>query len=835
MPRAALTAVLGPTNTGKTHLAIERMCAHSSGMMGFPLRLLAREVFDRVRAIKGNKAVALVTGEEKIVPPDARWLICTVESMPTDRDVAFVAIDEAQLGADPERGHVFTERLLRARGREETMILGSATAAPLVRALLPDAEIIKRPRFSDLSYLGPKKLSRLPKRSAIVAFSAEEVYGIAETIRRSRGGSAVVMGALSPRTRNAQVAMFEAGEVDYLVATDAIGMGLNLDLGHVAFANLSKFDGKRQRRLNVPEMAQIAGRAGRHQRNGTFGILAGGARNAEFTDEEIDRIENHRFAPLDHLFWRNSDLDYTCLDDLIASLEMMPPRIELRAAPEGVDLAVLKILASDETIRSTARSTEAVRRLWEVCGLPDFRQIGPEPHARLVARLFGHLSTPARVIPDDMIASELNRLDSVQGDIGTLTGRIAAVRTWSYVSQRADWLTDHLYWADCARALEERLSDALHAKLIQRFVDRRTTVLMQGTEDLTATRIAFSEDGRVVLEEETIGWLRGFDLKIDPSAPLGERKMIAAAIERQLPREFAVRFKRLCDAPNSEFSFVADMGKEVEIAWRGWPVARLQKGRSLLAPAIKPIAGVSGLAAEMRQGIVSRLRSWLENNTSARLTSLVKLEAMASDPDTPAELRAIVAALSSAAGLAPRQSLEHALSALAPEQRRALKRAGITIGSLDVFHPALLKPEAVRLRLALLAVRDGKPMPPVPMPGLTLLDRPAPALAEASVNAGYRRFGEQFVRIDLVERMARVLHEQRQGKPQFVPDTHIAARIGVGDATMQKIMHALGFRPAPTLTPGAWRWRGRERARPANEASNPSFEALKAWNPRGRP
>ena len=375
--RAPLAAILGPTNTGKTHLAVERMCGHSSGMIGFPLRLLAREVYDRVVKLKGERQVALITGEEKILPPDARYYLCTAESMPVqsgrtggsaggpgDRDFAFVALDEAQLSADPERGHVFTDRLLRARGREETMILGSESLAPMVRALLPKAEIVGRPRFSTLSYAGPTKLSRLPPRSAIVAFSAEQVYAVAEMLRRMRGGAAVVMGALSPRTRNAQVDMFQAGEVDYLVATDAIGMGLNMDVTHVAFAGLAKFDGHRRRRLTTAEMAQIAGRAGRHQRDGTFGVLMlEGEHGAEFRPEEIEAIEEHRFDPLAHLYWRESDLDFRNVEGLIRSLERRPNRVELRAAPEAIDLAVLKRLSSDPEVVARAKGEAPVRRL----------------------------------------------------------------------------------------------------------------------------------------------------------------------------------------------------------------------------------------------------------------------------------------------------------------------------------------------------------------------------------------------------------------------------------------------------------------------------------------
>ncbi|MET1112055.1 MAG: helicase-related protein, partial [Allosphingosinicella sp.] len=456
--RAPLAAILGPTNTGKTHLAVERMAAHSSGMIGFPLRLLAREVYDRVVAMKGVGRVALITGEEKILPKDARWFLCTPESMPMDRDFAFVALDEAQLGADPERGHVFTDRMLHARGREETMILGSETLKPMVRALLPKAEIIGRPRFSTLSYAGPSKLSRLPPRSAIVAFSAEQVYAVAEMLRRMRGGAAVVMGALSPRTRNAQVAMYQAGEVDYLVATDAIGMGLNMDVTHVAFAGLAKFDGHRRRRLTPAEMAQIAGRAGRHQRDGTFGVLTlEGEISAEFRPEELEAIEEHRFAPLDHLYWREGDPDFRSVEALVRSLERRPSEPGLRAAPEAIDLAVLKRLGEDPDVAARALGQEAVRRLWAACGLPDFRKTGPEHHARLVARLYLHLSEGDGRIPHGWYAAQVAQLDNVQGDIETLADRLAGVRTWAYIAHRPDWLAEPAAMAERTREVEERL------------------------------------------------------------------------------------------------------------------------------------------------------------------------------------------------------------------------------------------------------------------------------------------------------------------------------------------------------------------------------------------
>lgn len=826
MSRSTLTAVLGPTNTGKTHLAIERLCAHSSGMMGFPLRLLAREVYDRVRRIKGDASVALVTGEEKIVPPDARWLICTTESMPMERDVAFVALDEAQLGADPERGHVFTDRLLNARGRQETMILGSATIAPLVRAILPEAEIVARPRFSSLTYAGAKKLSRLPPRSAIVAFSAEEVYAIAEAIRRTSGGSAVVMGALSPRTRNAQVAMFEAGEVDYLVATDAIGMGLNLDLKHVAFASLGKFDGRRQRRLFPWEMAQIAGRAGRHQRDGTFGVLSGG-RAVEFDAVEIDRIENHRFASLDHLYWRNAEPDFESLDDLVDSLEAAPFHANLRPAPEAIDLAVLKRLRDDGAVVRSARSPADLTRLWDMCGLPDFRQMGAEFHSRLIAQLWNARHAAGGFIPEEIIGTELVRLDSIQGDIGTLIGRIAGARTWAYVSQRRDWLKDPSLWAERTRALEEKLSDALHAKLTERFVDRRTSLLIKGlahTPD--AAEVRFHEDGRITVEDELLGSIEGFRVKIDPAARHGDSKRLAAAVERALPAELVRRAQALLGSPDRDFAITTAEGHDIAIQWKAHSVATLSPGRHLLAPRSKLHHSLTRLPAPLHTAISARLSQWLGEHVSGKLRFLKIIGEFAEDQAKSPPVRALCASLLAAGGSIARNAVEESLSQFAPDERKQLSKLGLVIGTLDLFHPLLLKPEATRLRLALLATARKRPMPPLPLPGLGLLDRPSFALATAALDAGYRRFGEQMLRMDLVERIARALHDQRDGKVAFLPDKTMATSLGLGQATFDRILRELGFRP-DAVGPGHWRWQGRRRPPRQAPQRKGSFEALR--------
>jgi ATP-dependent RNA helicase SUPV3L1/SUV3 len=810
-----LVAVLGPTNTGKTHLAIERMCAHSSGMIGFPLRLLAREVYDRVVAIKGAGEVGLITGEEKILPPKARWLLCTAESMPMDRDVAFLALDEAQIGADPERGHVFTDRMLHARGREETMILGSEALGGMVRSLMPKAEITKRPRFSTLSYAGAKKLSRLPKRSAIVAFSAEEVYAVAEMLRRARGGAAVVMGALSPRTRNAQVAMFQAGEVDYLVATDAIGMGLNMDLNHVAFASLSKFDGHRQRRLSVSEMAQIAGRAGRHQRDGTFGSLGG---EEMFRPEEIEAIEEHRFPRIEHLYWRDGDPDVSSLVSLIAALEARPGRPELRAAPEATDLAVLKRLADDPLVRERARHPVRVARLWEACGLPDFRKVGPEHHAKTVLRIYRHLTENTGHIPTDWFAAEIARLDEVGGDIPALGGRIAAARTWAYIAHRADWLADPKHWAARTEALEEKLSDALHKKLTERFVDRRTTVLMREIgADPAMLDVTVADDGTVSVEDESIGRLDGFGFTVDPSARVGERKRLLAAAERRLPKERARRAQALVDAPDGEFALVTDT---IGIAWRKSIVARLLPGRTLLEPRIIPDPAIGLLSVVDRERVAQRIETWLAAALHRHLKPLFAMAATGGDLFTPRRVRALLAPLAASGGSVERSAVDGPLNALDGDDRRILRVAGLIVGTLDLYDARLLKPEPMRLIAALQAARAKSPMPVLPPPGATVIDTPDSL-------PGFRRFGAKQVRIDLVERIARALHDRRKARSPFIPDPALATSFGVDAPTFAYILRACGFRAE---SDGNWVWRSRPRAGPPKPTpQSPHFAALESW------
>ena len=814
---APVRAILGPTNTGKTYLAIERMCARSSGVIGFPLRLLAREVYDRVVGLKGANQVALLTGEERIVPPQARYVLCTAESMPVadgkeaqrgdlPRDFAFAAIDEAQLGVDPERGHVFTDRMLRARGREETLILGSDSLKPMIRELLPEAEIVSRPRFSTLRYAGSTKLSRLPPRSAVVAFSAEQVYALAEMLRRFRGGAAVVMGALSPATRNAQVAMFQRGEVDYLVATDAIGMGLNMDVTHVAFAGLEKFDGRRDRRLSIAEMAQIAGRAGRHQRDGSFGTLGlGGDGGASFTDEEITAIEEHRFRALDHLYWRSSELDFTDVGSLIAGLEAPSEDPLLRAAPLAVDLAVLKLIAEDPAVLD--KRGAVARRLWAACGLPDFRKVGPMHHARMVRRIFGYIGEGGH-IPHEWFAAEVARLDNVSGDIEALADRLAGVRSWAYIAHRRDWLADPAKWATRTIEVESRLSDALHERLTQRFVDRRTAVLVRdiGARGSDALPVTVAADGEVSVGPEPIGHLSGFDFRVDPSARLADKRLLLAAAERRLGDELERRAKALLDAPDDAFELIVDDQGSVAVGWQGHLLARLAPGRSLLEPALRTSRALDRLSAQSRAALRGRLEAWLDASVAEHLGALKTLAGAASDPRSSPGIRALAAMLADAGGVAPRRTMQAPIAALEPVDRRALYRLRVRLGPLDVFVPPLLKPAAQRWRAALGAVRTGQELPPLPMPGAILL---GPEADPRGAAYAYRRVGREWLRIDLADRLASHAHKVRSEGGKDPVDAELARSVGLSEEGIAKLMIEIGFARAGD----AWRWRGRRGPR----------------------
>src|SRR5215213_1368825 len=809
-----VTAVLGPTNTGKTHLAIERMLGHESGMIGLPLRLLAREVYQKVVDKAGEHNVALVTGEEKIKPDKPRYWISTVEAMPRDLDLAFVAVDEIQLAADLDRGHVFTDRLLNQRGREETLLIGSATMRPLVEVLVPGVHVISRPRLSKLSFAGEKKISRLPSRSAIVAFSAEEVYAIAELIRRQRGGAAVVLGALSPRTRNAQVELFQNGDVDYLVATDAVGMGLNLDVDHVAFASDKKFDGFRFRKLYPAELGQIAGRAGRYMRDGTFGSTG---RCPPFDDQTVDALENHTFDAQRVLQWRNPDLDFTSIGRLRDSLSDQPREHGLVRAPISEDLAALDVLAREDDIKAMARSKAAVERLWQVCQVPDYRKVSPQTHADLVGQIYRFLMTDGAV-PADWFSRHIAALDRTDGDIDTLSNRIAQVRTWSFVANRPDWLRDPEHWQAVARQVEDKLSDALHERLAQRFIDRRTSVLMRRLRENAMLEAEITASGDVTVEGQHVGHLHGFHFVPDPGADSGEAKTLRNAASKALAGEIETRADRFSVAADSSLV----LSNDGTIRWQGDPVAKLETGEKIYEPRLRILADeqLTGLA---RDKVETRLRAWLK-------ALIVRLLGPAMQLEESAELqglaRGIAFQIAESLGVLERAKVLNEVRSLDQDGRGALRKAGVRFGAYHLYLPALLKPAPRTLAAQLWALRNGG----LEQPGLDEIAHLAasgrtsipvnPAIAPGLYRAaGFRVCGGRAVRVDILERLADLIRPAAAYRPGvtpgeppagaadgegFVATVAMTSLVGCAGEDFASILKSLGYvmdrRSGPAIT-----------------------------------
>ncbi len=799
MNNSGLTCVLGPTNTGKTHLAVERMLGHASGMIGCPLRLLAREIYDRVVKAKGPTRVALLTGEEKIIPANPAYYICTTESMPADKPVAFLAVDEVQMAADDQRGHIFTDRILHARGQQETLFLGAETIRPLLTKLFPGANFITRPRFSDLAYVKPKKLSRLPRRSAVVAFSVDDVYGIAELIRRQRGGAAIVMGALSPRTRNAQAALYQSGDVDYLVATDAIGMGLNMDVGHVALAATSKFDGKRQRDLTAAEIGQIAGRAGRYLQNGTFSTTAG--MGGELDPLMVAQVEEHSFRPLKKLYWRNVRLDYASLPRLIRDLEARPKQANLQRAPDALDLVILKGLARNKDIARTCGSREAVQTLWDSCQIPDFRNVSPEEHTRLVAKIFGFLMTPDGVIPHDWMAREVTRLNNMQGDIDTLAGRIAGIRIWTYVSHRVRWLKDPAHWAGVTREIENGLSDALHERLTQRFVDRRTSVLLREIRHKDDLLVLVTKDNDVIVEGHRIGHIEGFSFFPDADARGDEEKILIAAAEKSLKGEMSKRVRafKACDDKDIALDFSAGIGKP-RVLWKGKPIATLDKGTAY-SPQIRLDQG-SLLNPAAADQATERISRWFEARLADKLGALIKLKTALDatakpDEEAPrltAKTRGIAFRLVEQFGILDRAQIVDEIKAIALEERKNLHRFGIRIGAYSLFMPVLLKPHATELRLMLWALMtEPDVLPALPPPGMVWVEmeeNTPPAFYEI---AGFRRTAKKAIRVDMLERLADAVRPLGRENKRFEITPEIMGLVGLSGDGFMAVMRTLGY------------------------------------------
>jgi ATP-dependent RNA helicase SUPV3L1/SUV3 len=781
-PAASVMAVLGPTNTGKTHLAIERMLAHRSGVIGFPLRLLARENYDKIVARKGHRAVALVTGEEKIIPPDARYFVCTVESMPLDRAFEFLAVDEVQLAGDPERGHVFTDRLLHARGLDETMLLGSETIRPLLRRLVPEARFETRRRLSELSYSGLCKMTRLPRRSAVVAFSAADVYAIAEVVRRQRGGVAVVMGALSPRTRNAQVQMYQEGEVDYLVATDAIGMGLNMDIDHVFFASDRKFDGRFPRKLRAAELAQIAGRAGRHMNDGTFGVTGN---CPPLDDEAVMAIETHTFDALKQLSWRNTRLDFSTMRDLKRSLEVWPEHDFLSRKRDGEDQEALEALSRMEEVAKRANGPGRIRLLWDVCQIPDFQKHLTESHARLLAQVYLYLTDAEEKLPSDWVDGQMSRFDRTEGDIDTLMGRIAHIRTWTYITHRGDWIDDAGHWQSRARAIEDRLSDALHQQLTLRFVDRRSATLSRklkgGKEDILA---GVSGDGTVTVEGHRVGHLEGFSFQPD-AANTEEEKQVMTAARRVLPDEIARRVSRL----ESDLDEVFRLDGHGVFFWRGTPVADLVAGDVPWRPDVR-VRESDMLEPPQRDRVQKRLRTWLEVHLEAVIPQLLQL----ARSDLSGGARGIVFQVLEGLGNAPAEALRPMVKELDEQGRKDLARVGIRLGTENLYIPQLLKPKPVAMRGLLWSVFHGRfPEEGLPPEGRVQVVRRPETPKEYDIALGYQRLGGRAIRIDMVERIAALIRQAARNGP-FAINPDMLSLAGVDHETFTAILNDLGYR-----------------------------------------
>ncbi|SMH57746.1 helicase-related protein [Mesorhizobium australicum] len=800
-----VTAVLGPTNTGKTHLAIERMVAHPSGIIGLPLRLLAREVYQRVADKVGLANVSLVTGEEKILPPGARYSVCTVEALPRQTNAAFVAIDEVQLAGDLERGHIFTDRILHLRGRDETLLLGAGTMRGILEHTLRGLSVVTRPRMSRLEYAGQKKITRLPRRSAIVAFSSEEVYAIGELIRRQRGGVAVVLGALSPRTRNKQVEIYQSGDVDFLVATDAIGMGLNLDVDHVAFAQNRKFDGYQYRELTAAEIGQIAGRAGRHVRDGTFGVTG---QVIPFDEELIEKIEGHEFDPVRVMQWRTPDFDFASLEALRRSIETLPMVDGLTKALPAVDQKALEYLARDPMIRDLATRPERVALLWDACALPDYRRIAPAQHADLIGSIYVDLAERGHV-DEAYMAEQVRRADSVEGDIDTLSHRIAQIRTWTFVSHRPGWLADPAHWQEKTREIEDRLSDALHDRLTKRFVDRRTSVLMRRLRENTMLEAEISPIGEVSVEGHHVGELQGFRFTADSSAGGEDAKAVRAAAQKALATEFETRAERFSACANGDLA----LGNDGTLRWLGQPIGTLAEGEDALKPRVILLADEQ-LTGPARDKVAARAERFVAWQIESLLKPLVDLKAA---DQLTGIARGLAYRLVESFGLLNRRDVADEMKSLEQDSRAALRRLGVRFGAYHIFLPALLKPAPAGLLTLLWALKnDGKDKPGFGDPVNALATGRTSVVVDQQFDrefyklAGFRILGRRAVRVDILERVADLIRPALAWKPgaasrpdgaydgnAFLVTPPMMSILGATASDMEEILKALGYRAEP--------------------------------------
>ncbi len=785
MSKNKITAVLGPTNTGKTHLAIETMLSFDSGMIGFPLRLLAREVYDKVVKKIGLEKVALITGEEKIIPSNAKYFLCTVESMPIDKQLDFVGVDEIQMCADHERGHIFTDRLLNLRGNKLTMLMGSNTIKNIISKLDDDIEFINRNRLSKLSYSGHKKISRIDRKTAIIAFSAEEVYAIAELIRRQKGGAAIVMGSLSPKTRNAQVELYQSGDVDFLVATDAIGMGINMDLDHVYFSNLKKFDGRKLRKLNLSEIGQIAGRAGRYLNDGCFGITG---QCKEINSDEVDLLENHRFEEIQSLFWRNSNLNFINPIALLKSLEEKPKKGWLRKIHECEDEKALKFFLSDKSFQNINFDEKKLILLWECCQIPDFVKKTYGNHYEVIENVFKFLSNGKGKISEDFMHIQLMKLDKLDGNVDSLSNRIANVRTWSYVSNKNNWIENQNYWIEKTKLLEDKLSDRLHEELTKTFIDKRASVLVRGLKQDMSFNTKILENNDVIIDNQFIGKINGLKLELDlkKGALETDIKSLRKAARQTIGPELEKRVQMIIDTK------LVELKEDSKIYWNNYAIGKLIAGKDYLNPNFELIVDET-LDQNQKQKLNNFLEKWLKNKINIILKSLIDLKNL---KEKNSSVKALAYQLYENNGVIKREQVSDYLKDLGQNERKILRELGVKFGRYHVFLYRLIKPEAVALRTLLWKNHNQKYLSLEPPTfGLNFLEDKNLKNKNFMLLCGFEKFDNFYVRIDILERLfVQIINQssEKGKKIKMVPE--MLNLLGCSKENFKKLIKKMNYK-----------------------------------------
>ncbi len=785
MNRDKITAVLGPTNTGKTHLAIETMLSFDSGMIGFPLRLLAREVYDKIIKKIGLNKVALITGEEKIIPTDAKYYLCTVESMPINKELDFVAVDEIQMCADHERGHIFTDRLLNLRGSKLTMLMGSNTIKNIISKLDGDIEFINRNRLSKLTYSGHKKISRIQRKTAIIAFSAEEVYAIAELIRRQKGGAAIVMGSLSPKTRNAQVELYQSGDVDFLVATDAIGMGINMDLDQVYFSNLKKFDGKKLRKLNLSEIGQIAGRAGRYLNDGSFGITG---ECKEINAEEVNLLENHKFEEIQYLFWRNSNLNFDNPLSLIKSLDQKPSKKWLRKINECEDEKALKYFLREKNLENVKFDQKKLNLLWECCQIPDFVKKTYGNHYDVIGNVFNYLNSKKGKITDEYMRLQLMKLDKLDGNVDSLSNRIANVRTWSYVSNKNNWIENQNYWIEKTKLLEDKLSDRLHEELTKTFIDKRASVLVRGLKQDMEFETKILENNEVIIDDQFIGKINGLKLELDlkKGALETDIKSLKKAARQSIGPELLKRIEIIIETG------LIELREDFKIYWKNSPIAKLLSGKDYLNPNIELMVD-DILEHNQTQKLINYLEKWLRNKIYLILKSLVDLKDL---KEKNSSIKALAYQLYENNGVLERKQVSEYLKNLGQNERKILRELGVKFGRYHIFLYKLIKPDAVSLRTLLWKnyyqkYFDLKP----PTFGLNFLEDNKIKNRNFMLLCGFEKFENIYVRIDILERLfVQIINSNTDKEKDIKMTSNMLNLLGCTKNNFKKLLKNMGYK-----------------------------------------